>query len=206
MLPESFFLNDDVLSLAKGLLGHLLVTKIEGETTAGFIIETEAYRGPDDKACHAYNYRKTTRNAAMYCRGGVAYIYRCYGMHFLFNVVTGSQNLPHAVLIRAILPHKGENIMIQRRQWHNKPKSLLTNGPGKICQALNLSIEHNMHSLTSPNLHISKEKISGEITETPRIGIDYAKEYRDLPWRFVLNTKKSIENPQDIPEKSFANC
>ncbi|BAE81539.1 3-methyladenine DNA glycosylase [Chlamydia felis Fe/C-56] len=191
MLPESFFLNDDVLYLAKELLGHSLVTQIEGKTTSGIIIETEAYRGPDDKACHAYNYRKTQRNLPMYSRGGIAYIYQCYGMHALFNVVTGSQNLPHAVLIRAIAPQKGEDIMIQRRQWQNKPKHLLTNGPGKVCQALNLTLEHNTQSLTSPQIHISQKKISGTITQTPRIGIDYAEEYRDLPWRFLLNIKKS---------------
>ncbi|QVE48791.1 DNA-3-methyladenine glycosylase [Chlamydia crocodili] len=189
MLPESFFLNDDVLYLAKELLGHILITKFSGKTTSGFIIETEAYRGPDDKACHAYNYRKTKRNIPMYSRGGIAYVYRCYGMHSLFNVVTGDKNLPHAVLIRAILPHEGEDIMIERRRWQNKPKHLIANGPGKVCQALNLTLEHNTLSLTSPNLHISKEKISGTITQTPRIGIDYAEEHRDLPWRFLLNIK-----------------
>ncbi|AHK62942.1 Putative 3-methyladenine DNA glycosylase [Chlamydia avium 10DC88] len=186
MLPKSFFLNKDVLFIAKQLLGHLLVTKIAGETTSGFITETEAYRGPDDKACHAYNYKKTPRNAAMYCAGGVAYLYRCYGIHTLFNIVTGEKNLPHAILIRAILPYEGTDIMIQRRQWKNKPLHLLTNGPGKVCQALSLTLNHNAHSITSPSIYISKRKITGTILQTPRIGIDYAQEYRDLPWRFVL--------------------
>ncbi|ASD30419.1 DNA-3-methyladenine glycosylase [Chlamydia abortus] len=189
MLPESFFLNDDVLYLAKELLGHVLVTHLEGQRTSGIIIETEAYRGPEDKACHAYNYRKTQRNLPMYSRGGIAYIYRCYGMHSLFNVVTGHQDLPHAVLIRAILPYEGEDIMVLRRQWQNKPKHLLTNGPGKVCQALNLTLEYNTHSLSSPQIHISKKKFSGTITQKPRIGIDYAQEYRDLPWRFLLHIK-----------------
>lgn len=187
MLPQDFFLHEDVLFIAKELVGHLLVTKIAGEITSGFIIETEAYRGPDDKACHAYNYRKTPRNAPMYCSGGIAYLYRCYGIHTLFNVVTGKKDLPHAVLIRAILPYEGENIMIQRRHWQKKPRHLLANGPGKVCQALNLTLNHNGHTLTSPSIHISKKKIAGTIIQTPRIGIDYAQEYRDLPWRFVLN-------------------
>ncbi|ANG66299.1 DNA-3-methyladenine glycosylase [Chlamydia gallinacea] len=186
MLPKNFFLHEDVLYIAKELLGHLLVTKIAGELTSGFIIETEAYRGPDDKACHAYNYKKTARNAAMYSAGGIAYLYRCYGIHTLFNVVTGKKGFPHAVLIRAILPYEGENIMIKRRQWENKPRHLLTNGPGKVCQALSLTLHHNMHLLTSPTIHISTTKITGTIVQTPRIGIDYAEEYRDLPWRFVL--------------------
>ncbi len=163
MLPESFFLNDDVLYLAKELLGHVLVTHLEGQRTLGIIIETEAYRGPEDKACRAYNYRKTQRNLPMYSRGGIAYIYRCYGMHSLFNVVTGHQDLPHAVLIRAILPYEGEDIMVLRRQWQNKPKHLLTNGPGKVCQALNLTLEYNSIPFPLPKSTLAERNFQEQL-------------------------------------------
>ncbi|WP_201456721.1 DNA-3-methyladenine glycosylase [Chlamydia sp. 17-3921] len=192
MLQEDFFLNENVLFLAKALLGHKLVTRQNHLVTSGYIVETEAYRGPDDKACHAYNYRKTQRNAAMYARGGTAYVYRCYGMHTLFNIVTGPQELPHAVLIRAILPKEGLPLMIQRRVWENKPLHLLTNGPGKVCQALNITLKHNNISLNTSNLFISNEKISGKVLTTSRIGIDYAEEYRDMPWRFLLRPTNTI--------------
>ncbi|WP_100934619.1 DNA-3-methyladenine glycosylase [Candidatus Chlamydia corallus] len=191
MLQENFFISEDVITLAQKLLGHKLITTIDGQILSGYIIETEAYRGPDDKACHAYNYRKTHRNAAMYQKGGAAYIYRCYGMHHLFNVVTGPEEIPHAVLIRALLPDQGKELMIQRRQWENKPQHLLTNGPGKVCQALGISLKNNMQRLNTLGLYISKEKISGTLTATPRIGIDYAEEYRDVPWRFLLSPEYS---------------
>ncbi|SPN73625.1 3-methyladenine DNA glycosylase,DNA-3-methyladenine glycosylase,Methylpurine-DNA glycosylase (MPG) [Chlamydia serpentis] len=187
MLKESFFLSEDVITLAQELLGHKLISEDNGKVTSGYIIETEAYRGPDDKACHAYNYRKTLRNAAMYQKGGCAYIYRCYGMHHLFNVVTGPEGTPHAILIRAILPDQGVELIIKRRRWENKPRYLLTNGPGKVCQALGISLANNMQPLTTPNLYISKEKISGTLVTTPRIGIDYAEEYRQVLWRFLLS-------------------
>ncbi|ANH78298.1 DNA-3-methyladenine glycosylase [Candidatus Chlamydia sanziniae] len=187
MLDESFFITEDVLALAQSLLGYKLVTKHQGNRTSGYIIETEAYRGPDDKACHAYNYKKTKRNAAMYRKGGTAYVYCCYGLHTLFNVVTGPEDTPHAILIRAILPTEGKELMIKRRQWQNKPFHLLTNGPGKVCQALDISLTQNHQRLNTPNLYISKEKILGTITTTKRIGIDYAEEYRDMFWRFLLS-------------------
>ncbi|AAD18645.1 N-methylpurine-DNA glycosylase [Chlamydia pneumoniae TW-183] len=191
MLQEHFFLSEDVITLAQQLLGHKLITTHEGLITSGYIVETEAYRGPDDKACHAYNYRKTQRNRAMYLKGGSAYLYRCYGMHHLLNVVTGPEDIPHAVLIRAILPDQGKELMIQRRQWRDKPPHLLTNGPGKVCQALGISLENNRQRLNTPALYISKEKISGTLTATARIGIDYAQEYRDVPWRFLLSPEDS---------------
>lgn len=192
MLHESFFAQENVISLAQALLGHKLVSIQDNETTSGYIIETEAYRGPDDKACHAYNYRKTQRNAAMYAKGGTAYVYRCYGMHTLFNVVTGPEDVPHAILIRAIFPKEGLETMQQRRLWKNKPLHLLTNGPGKVCQALGITLRHNHTPLNTPKLYINKEKIFGKIVSTPRIGIDYAEEYVHMPWRFLLQPEGTI--------------
>lgn len=139
--------------------------------TGGYIIETEAYKGPEDKASHAYNNRRTKRTEVMFQKGGICYVYLCYGMHHLLNVVTNQENIPHAILIRGIyIPDKGKII-----------------GPGNVTKALGVDMHYNGESLLSDKIWIEeREKIKGEIVASPRVGIDYAGEDAKLPWRFIL--------------------
>ena len=161
---------------------------MNNQITGGIIIETEAYKGAEDRACHAYNYRKTKRNHAMYQNGGIAYIYLCYGIHYLLNVVTHTEGVPHAVLIRAIFPTFGIETMLKRRKKNSlNPK--LTSGPGSVCQALGIDLSHNAISLNSPCVWIANSDVlidQSQIYQGPRIGVDYAGQDALLPWRFKL--------------------
>lgn len=184
-LPLSFYLKDDVVSIAKNLLGKWLCTEIDGFMTGGMIIETEAYRGPEDKASHAYRNRRTKRTEVMFQQGGIAYVYLCYGMHNLFNVVTNVEGVPHAVLIRALKPSCGLETMEKRRGTSKN----LTTGPGAVCQALGIDRTFNGRSLSSSSIWIEDRGVEIDqknITSTARIGIGYAQEDALLPWRFVL--------------------
>jgi DNA-3-methyladenine glycosylase len=185
-LPLSFYQRDDVVQIAKELLGKIIVTKFDGLTTSGRIIETEAYNGTVDKASHAYNGRRTARTEIMYQPGGGAYVYLCYGIHHLFNVVTNSKDIPHAVLIRGILPIKGiETILYRLNKTALTHKS--TAGPGTASKALGISTKHTGHSLLSNDLFIADDGyiVNPEnIIIGPRIGIDYAQEDAMLPYRF----------------------
>lgn len=185
-LPLSFYQDHDVVRLAQDLLGKSIFTDFPGEGLAGgMIIETEAYRGPEDKACHAYNMRRTPRTEVMFHQGGVAYVYLCYGMHSLLNVVTGPEDTPHAILIRALHPTHGINLMEKRR----KGKLPLTGGPGTLCQALGITTKLNGTTFSEPPLWIEDRNIPvhpEQIIAGPRIGIDYAQEHAHLPWRFQL--------------------
>lgn len=194
-LTTDFYLRDDVLAVAQDLLGKVLVTHFDGQRTAGVITEVEAYRAPEDRACHAYQNRRTPRTEVMFRPGGCAYIYLCYGLHHLFNVVTGPEGVAHAVLIRAVEPVEGQNLMCQRRgyaPWEDlspRKKVALTTGPGALAQALGLHTHQSGQSLTdrrSPmwiedqGLHLSK----ADIARGPRIGVDYAGECALWEWRF----------------------
>lgn len=182
-LPLSFYQRDDVVLIAKELIGKKLFSTIGGELTGGIIIETEAYRGPDDRACHAYNNRRTARTEVMFQNGGIAYVYLCYGMHHLLNVVTSRVDNPHAVLIRAITPTQGIETMMKRRK-----RTPLTNGPGALCQALGITREHNGLPFDQHPLLIEEGDVGPhKILATPRIGVEYAKEDAKLPWRFLLD-------------------
>ncbi|MBW7913646.1 MAG: DNA-3-methyladenine glycosylase [Taibaiella sp.] len=185
MLPEDFYTRKHVVQIAKDLLGKVLVTNFEGERTAGMIVETEAYAGVVDKASHAYGGRRTARTETMYSRGGVAYVYLCYGIHHLFNVVTNAEDIPHAVLIRAVEPLEGVDIMLARR---GKPKLTpqLTAGPGALSRALGITTGYTGLSL---NTHIFIEdrgiKIPPrDIIAGTRVGVAYAQEDAYLPYRF----------------------
>ena len=167
----------------------IICTKFGEEFVSGIISETEAYKGPEDKACHAYQNKKSKRNEAMFEKGGILYMYICYGLHHLCNIVTGPMNYPHAILIRAIQPLSGIPIILKRRKKLNYSPSL-TIGPGNVSQALGLNISHNKASLikndsiwieTPSTPHVKKKIWSG-----PRIGIDYAQESALLPWRFWI--------------------
>ncbi len=174
------------------LLGKVLFTKIDNIITAGIIVETEAYSGPEDKASHAYNNRRTQRTKTMYLQGGVGYVYLCYGMHHLFNVVTGSKEVPHAILIRAVEPLHGVEEMLKRRQM-KVLKPSLTAGPGALSKALGITKVHDGCSLLQSPIWVEDHGIcvsKKEIIASPRVGIDYAEEYKDMPWRFRL--KNSI--------------
>ncbi|MGV3636858.1 MAG: DNA-3-methyladenine glycosylase [Flavobacteriales bacterium] len=182
-LPRSFYRGRDALQAARDLLGMALVTTMDGERTAGLITETEAYLGTGDRASHAFGGRRTPRNEMMYAAGGVAYVYLCYGIHHLFNVVVHSKDVPHAVLIRAIHPVEGHAIMRRRRG----SKTLTTGGPGTLTQALGIRTQHNGTDLTNGSIRI--EAVGVAIPEDgilvgPRIGVDYAGEDARLPYRF----------------------
>tara|TARA_Y100000589_G_scaffold291166_1_gene294466 strand:- start:74132 stop:74728 length:597 start_codon:yes stop_codon:yes gene_type:complete len=188
-LTKAYYLNEDVLSIAKDLIGKVLYTKRDGEITAGIITETEAYAGESDKASHAYGGRRTERTETMYKEGGVAYVYLCYGMYHLFNVVTGAKDVPHAVLVRAVYPYENEALILNRRKAKKFHKNLL-NGPGKLTLGLGISKNDNNTDLTGNKIWIEDKNIyipEDKIKITPRIGIDYAGEDAKLPYRFLVD-------------------
>lgn len=189
-LPRSFY-ERRAIDVAPDLLGLLLVHESRQGTTAGIITEVEAYQGPEDKACHAYNMRRTRRNEVMYGPAGTAYVYFVYGMHYCFNIVVANEGVPHAVLVRSIEPLMGEGLMLERR----KGRLPLATGPARLCQAMGIGKEQNGSDLVIGNLYLAQppqtEGANGQflIVQTPRIGIDYAGEARDFLWRFVLKPK-----------------
>lgn len=175
------------MELAQQLLGQKIITHIDGKLTSGMIVETEAYQGPEDKASHAYLNRRTPRTETMFAPGGVLYVYLCYGIHSLVNIVTGPKDVPHAVLIRAIEPLEGLEVMLKRRKMH-KVTPKLTSGPGCLSQALGLNCSHDGVSLDSSLVWIEKHKtivLSNQMASS-RVGIAYAKEHQHLPWRFRI--------------------
>ncbi|MCC7507032.1 MAG: DNA-3-methyladenine glycosylase [Saprospiraceae bacterium] len=184
-LDAAFYQRDDVVGIARELLGQVLVTQFEGVRTAGLITEVEAYRAPDDRACHAWNNRRTPRTEVMFRPGGSAYIYLCYGIHHLFNVVTGPEGAAHAVLIRGIEPLEGIDLMLQRRKARRFEPSLTT-GPGALAQALGLHTRMSGQSLLDPDspVWIERGNAPASIGAGPRIGVDYAGECAAWPWRF----------------------
>lgn len=196
-LPLEFYVRTDVVQIARDLLGKVLVTEFDGVLTAGFITETEAYWAPDDRACHAYGNRRTARTEVMFHEGGVAYVYICYGIHHLFNVVTGPENTAHAVLIRAIEPVEGLSLMYERRGYPaGKPlKPALTTGPGSAAQALGIhASQSGLHLVTGETgIWIGDQGISlpeHEIGIGKRIGVESAGTCADRPWRFWWNRSR----------------
>lgn len=199
-LPFSYYLNEDVLFLANDLLGKVLYTEIEGEITAGVIVETEAYFGVQDKASHAYGGRRTSRTETLYRQGGIAYVYLCYGIHNLFNVVTGIKDAPHAVLIRAIEPLIGKEIMELRRNM-SVAKSAISSGPGSAAKALGIDRSFNEKDLTGEAVWIEDHGIryaADAIAATPRVGVAYAQEDAFLPWRFFIKGNKYVSKPNKV--------
>jgi len=185
-LPLSFYQREDVVLIARELLGKIIVTKFDNIITSGRIIETEAYNGIADKASHAYGGRRTARTEIMYLPGGTAYVYLIYGLHHLFNVVTNSKDIPHAVLIRGIEPLKGIEEMMHRLN-KTKTDKTIGKGPGNAAKALGILIRHTGHSLLSNDLFIADDnyKINpSNLLNGPRVGIDYAQEDALLPYRF----------------------
>lgn len=193
-LPLSYYSNQDVLFLARNLLGKVLFTEINGDITGGIIVETEAYSGVRDKASHAYGGRRTDRTEPLYSHGGVSYVYLCYGIHHLFNIVTSVQDEPHAVLIRAIEPFIGKDIMEHRRNMPSS-KAAISSGPGSLAKALGIDKSFNKKNLTGEEIWIEDHGISyspEEIEAGPRVGVSYAQEDAFLPWRFWVKGNKYV--------------
>jgi DNA-3-methyladenine glycosylase len=187
-LTDSFYRRTNVVKIARELLGKVLFTNVNGIITAGMIVETEAYSWKE-KGCHAYGAKKTNRNAVMFEGGGHTYVYLCYGMHCLFNIVTNETNIPEAVLIRAVQPVHGIDEMMIRR-GNLKNEFHLTSGPGKLTKALGIDRKLNGKFLMGNEVWVEdtgNRVSSRDIVKGPRIGIDYAGEDARLPWRFTLS-------------------
>lgn len=187
-LPRSFYTRDDVVTISRELLGKRLFTRIDGILTGGIITETEAYRGPEDRASHAFGGRRTQRTEIMYAQGGTAYVYLCYGIHHLFNVVTNKQETPHAVLIRAIEPLEGIEAMLKRRK-KKKMERAVTAGPGSMSQALGITTAKTGIDLLGNDIWIEDSRCplnANEIISSKRIGVDYAGEHATRLWRFTI--------------------
>ena len=192
-LPREFYTRPNVLTVARDLLGKLLVVPDEdGRRVSGMIVEVEAYRGPEDRASHAYGGRRTKRTETMYGEGGIAYVYFVYGMYYQFNVVCNVPDIPHAILVRALEPVEGIELMRERRHQH--PDHNLTSGPGKLCIALNIDRALNGADLRGDRVWIEEyQSISPRrIARGPRIGIDYAQEWIDKPWRFWIRENSYV--------------
>ena len=185
MKLDSSFYRKPTLEVAECLLGKVLVRRLNGRNLAGKIVETEAYIGPDDLACHASKGR-TPRTAIMFENGGRAYIYMIYGFYFCLNAVTEAEGYPAAVLIRAVEPL--DQMSAMRRLRRNPARdSDIASGPGKLCMAMGIDKRLNGADLTGDTLWIEDRNLGvDEIQRSPRIGVDYAGEYKDKPWRFYI--------------------
>lgn len=186
-LPRGFYTDSDVVTVARRLLGRLLVVPTRGgQRVSGIIVETEAYRGPEDRASHAFGGRRTARTETMYGRGGTAYVYFVYGMYYQFNVVTAGADVPHAVLVRALEPLEGVRVM-RRRRGGGTDRSL-TSGPGKLCIALGIDRRLDRADLLGDRIWIEEGRRIpvSRVASGPRVGIDYAEAWVDRPWRFWL--------------------
>ena len=194
-LSRAYFQNLDVCYLAKDLLGKILITNLNGQITSGIIVETEAYRGPDDRASHSYNFRRTPRNETMYRSGGYSYVYICYGIHHLFNIVTAPEGIAHAVLIRALEPLEGLSTMRTRR--NGASDNILTKGPGALSEAMGIT-----KSLDANTLWKSHSKISvldagiiypdDKFISSLRIGVESAGESALWPWRYFVAGNRNV--------------
>lgn len=187
-LDYEFYNRTNVVQIAKTLIGKILVTKFNNIETTGRIVETEAYNGVIDKASHAWNGRRTARTEIMFGDAGMAYVYLCYGIHHLFNIVTNAKNTPHAVLIRALEPLTGIDTMLKRR-GKKKPDTTLSSGPGNVSKALGISTKHSGTNLLDNIMYIADDgyKVTNkQILATPRIGVEYAGADASLPYRFIL--------------------
>jgi DNA-3-methyladenine glycosylase len=185
-LPPSFYATDDVVAVARDLLGKVLCTRLNSELTKAIIVETEAYAGVTDKASHAYGGRRTKRTEPIYAQGGTAYVYLCYGLHHLFNVVTNEAETPHAVLIRAGIPMTGTELMLKRRNKAKVDKALLA-GPGSLAKALGITTDHTGLSLMNGRIWIEDRGIEiddDSVLVGPRVGVDYAGDDALSPYRF----------------------
>ncbi|MDD3636984.1 MAG: DNA-3-methyladenine glycosylase [Bacteroidales bacterium] len=194
LVDQSFFLRDDVVAIARDLIGKIILVEDQKTVKAGIIAETEAYAGETDRASHAYGGRRTNRTETLYLSGGHVYVYLCYGIHHLLNFVTNQAGIPHAVLIRGIVPVDKEYLPLcfatRFAKWEG-----LANGPGKLSRILGVCMEHNGILLNESKIRIyeSKSQTSMEILTSSRIGVDYAGEDAHLPYRFHLKHYKPVK-------------
>lgn len=192
-LPREFYTRPDALAVARELLGtRLVVPSSDGIRVSGIIVESEAYQGPEDKASHAYRNRRTKRTEPMFGLGGTAYVYFVYGMYHQFNVVSNVESVPHAILIRALEPEEGIDVMRERRRINGDRG--LTSGPGKLCLALGIDRTHTGEDLLGSRIWLEEGRqvkpqniVSGE-----RVGIDYAEEYAVKMWRFWVKNSPFV--------------
>ncbi len=194
ILPPSFYQSEDVVGIARALIGKLVFTRIDNELTGGIIVETEAYKGPEDRGSHAHQMRRTARNESMYSEGGTAYVYICYGIHNMLNVVTNRAGIPHAVLIRAIEPLTGIRTMVERRGILHFTKRICA-GPGSLAKALGISKAQDGISLLGKELWLEDQDMplnEEEIIAAPRVGMNFDGPYKSIPWRFYLKGNKFV--------------
>jgi len=191
MISQRAFYERDVMAVAKDLLGKILIHESAEGTTAGKIVETEAYRGPEDQAAHSSGGRRTPRNEVMYGPKGHAYVYFIYGLYYCVNITAGNiAGKPEAVLLRALEPVEGEELMVKRR---GTPVNL-TNGPSRLCMAMDISSSLNKTDMTASPLFIKDASPfpEQEIVSTTRIGIDYAGDWKNRPWRFYIKGNNCV--------------
>jgi DNA-3-methyladenine glycosylase len=203
MILQRLFYERDTIEVAKELLGKILVHESAEGTTAGRIVETEAYLGPEDLAAHSSGGRRTARNEVMFGQKGFAYIYFIYGMYYCFNVTTGSEaGKPEAILFRALEPIEGKEIMAKRRGAISGKITNVANGPSKLCIAMNISKLQNETDLTAPPLYIKDATSIPEkdIVETTRIGVDYAGVWKNEFWRFYVKGNNYVSVKSKLPK------
>ncbi len=194
MILQEAFYQQNTITVARRLLGKILIHESKEGATAGRIVETEAYRGPEDQAAHSSGGRRTARNEIMYGQKGYAYVYFIYGLYYCFNITAGNiPGKPEAVLIRSLEPVTGEELMVKRRG----PKinsTNLTNGPSKLCIAMAISKAQHEKSLTAPPMYLEDAPLipKDNIIETTRIGVDYSGDWKNKPWRFYIRDNKFI--------------
>jgi DNA-3-methyladenine glycosylase len=199
-LPVSFYTREDVVKISRELLGKVMVTELGGSRTAGIIVETEAYAGPADKACHAFGRRHTSRTAPMFREGGIAYIYLIYGIYHLFNIVTNVADEPFAVLVRAIEPVEGVDVMLERRGLQSATPQL-TAGPGTLSIALGITKALSGESLQGPHIWIEDRGIrvaKKDIVAATRVGVAYAQEDALLPYRFFIRGNPYVSKAKGL--------
>ena len=192
-LPHDFYMRENAVEVSRDLLGKLLVVPLEdGTRVSGMIAETEAYLGTIDKAAHSYGGRRTARNEVTYSAGGHVYVFFIYGMYYQLNIVTGQVDQPHVSLIRAVEPVEGIETMRERRGEMQDRN--LTSGPGKLCLALGIDRSLNGEDLTGDRIWVEEYRpvAESEISSGPRVGIDYAEEFVDMPWRFWLDGNQFV--------------
>ncbi len=193
-LSRRFYLNHDVVETAKKLLGKAVCTNFKDRYCSAYIIETEAYAGITDKASHAFGGRFTNRTSVMFAKGGVAYVYLCYGIHSLFNVVTGPAGVPHAVLVRGVLMHEEKYSLNGRGQISNSNSPVIS-GPGNVTRILGIHYSHSGTCLTGDQVWLEDRKVAipdSAIIKSPRIGVDYAGKDADLPYRFRVDMNNPV--------------
>lgn len=202
VIPKSYYQSMDVLGLSKDLLGKYLVSNVGGKLTSGIIVETEAYRAPDDKACHAYANKRTPRTETMFAIGGTCYVYICYGIHNLFNIVTAPEGIAHAILVRAIEPVEGLELMEARRNMSISKKESC-NGPGKFTRCMSISKAQNGIDLSSKQSELWIEDrgvkiLKNNIIAGPRVGMSTAEECSNWPWRFRIRDNQWTSKPDIV--------